>query len=86
MGLRGKIKLDKGELADAIADFNAAIRMMPQVPGHYADRGIALLLQGKDSLAQSDFDKFLQIFPQGSPALNKRIAEAKEKLLQNPPQ
>ena len=85
VGLRGKIKLGKGELADAIVDLSTAIRSMPQIPTHYADRGIAFLLQGNDAQAQTDFDKFLQLFPKGSEALTKRIAEAKEKRLQNSP-
>ncbi len=77
--LRGSIRLEKGNVNGALEDLNDAIRRMPGNLALYADRGIALLMQGKDDEAQKDFDKFLQMFPTAREALNKRIAQAKEK-------
>ncbi len=48
-------------------------------PDRAADKGILLLLQGKDAEAQKEFDKYLQIFPTAKENLNKRIEEAKQK-------
>lgn len=76
---RGAIRLDKGDVTGALGDLNYAIR---QMPGNYtllADRGIALLMQGKDAEAEKDFELFFQKFPKARETLIKRIAVAKEK-------
>jgi tetratricopeptide (TPR) repeat protein len=87
LGTRGKIRLNKGDVNGAMADFNVAVNSHHSPPTIYADRGIALLLQGKDAEAQKDFDKFLQAFPAGKENLEKRIVAAKEKRsLQTTPQ
>ena len=66
IGLRGKILLSKGDLQGAMSDLNTAIRSMPSNAAHYADRGITLILLGKDTEAQKDFDKFLQLAPKAA--------------------
>ncbi len=80
IGLRGKILLSLGNLQGALSDLNTAIRLMPIVPTHYADRGIAYLLLGRDADAQLDFDKFIKIAPRGEDYLKKRIDKAKLQL------
>lgn len=79
---RGKIKLSAGDYAGAVADLGKSIKMMPNMGSKYLDRGIAYLMLGKNAEAQADFDRYLQIFPQGKTNLEKRIAEAKQKLAQ----
>lgn len=79
---RGKIKISIGDYAGAVADLDKSIKMMPNVGIKYLERGIALLMLGKKAEAQADFDKHLQMFPNGKEILDRRIAEAKQKLEQ----
>jgi tetratricopeptide (TPR) repeat protein len=86
LNTRGKILLEKGDINAAFADLDAAVRINSRNFSLYADRGIALLMQGKDAEAQQDFDRFLQMFPNGKDNLNKRIEEAKAKRAVQQPQ
>ncbi|MCU1288348.1 MAG: repeat-containing protein [Acidobacteria bacterium] len=79
---RGKIKIATGDYVGAIADLSKSIQIMPNMGNKYLDRGIAYLMLGKNTEAQSDFDKFLQMFPKGKENMEKRIAEAKQRLEQ----
>ena len=80
---RGKIRIGTGDYNGAVADLSKSIQMMPSMGSKYLDRGIAYLMLGKNAEAQSDFDKFLQMFPRGKENMNKRIAEARQKLQEN---
>ncbi len=80
---RGKIRIGTGDYNGAVADLSRSIQMMPSMGSKYLDRGIAYLMLGKNAEAQSDFDKFLQMFPRGKENMNKRIAEARQKLQEN---
>lgn len=84
IGLRGKILTATGDLNGALNDLNASIKSNPTMLAPYADRGIALLLLGRDEDAQKDFDKYLQMFPKGAENLNKRIEQAKKKRSEQP--
>jgi tetratricopeptide (TPR) repeat protein len=79
---RGKIKIGNGDFSGAIVDLSKSIQIMPNIGNKYLDRGIAYLMLGKNTEAQADFDKFLQMFPKGKENMEKRIAEAKQKLEQ----
>jgi tetratricopeptide (TPR) repeat protein len=76
---RGKIKIHAGDFQGAIKDLNTAIQLMPNIPSMFLERGIAKLLAGNEAEAQTDFDKYLKLFPNGKANLDKRIAEVKEK-------
>ena len=78
--VRGKIFTDSGDYANALRDFDAAIKMMPNMAPIYLSRGIAKLLAGKEAEAQKDFDKYLQIFPNGKPYLDQEVGKARQKL------
>ena len=45
----------------ATADFDRSISLDPRNPLAYADRGLALLHQGKEDEAQKDFDKSMKL-------------------------
>lgn len=83
LSVRGEIRTKQNDFAGAVVDFNQAIKMMPSFAVHYLERGIAFLMWGKTAEAQADFDKYLQLFPQGKPTYEKRIAEAKQKMSEN---
>lgn len=77
---RGKIRAELGDYAGAISDFDTFIRLMPNIPAIYLERGIAYFLSGKEAEAQKDFDRYLQLFPNGKGNVDKRLVEAKQKL------
>lgn len=77
---RGRIRLAMGDYQNAVGDLNVSIKTFPGNPPIYLDRGIALLMLGKEVEAQKDFDKYLELFPRGKDALVRRIDEAKAKL------
>ncbi|MGI8883341.1 MAG: tetratricopeptide repeat protein [Pyrinomonadaceae bacterium] len=79
---RGKIKIGIGDYEGAVTDLDKSIKIMPNFAAKYLERGIAYLMLGKNAEAQSDFDKYLQMYPKGKENLEKRIAEAKQKLVQ----
>lgn len=80
-GMRGAVYLSTGEYEKAITEFTAAADIADE-PYFYLSRGIAYLLIKNDKSAQSDFDYFLKIYPDGKAILDQRIAEAKQKLAQ----
>ena len=71
---RVKIKAALKYYDGALKDFNAAIEKAPAMPYPYLERGITLFILGREAEAQKDFDKYLQIFPQGKTFLEKRLA------------
>lgn len=79
---RGRIKIGTGDYEGAVTDLDKSIKIMPNFVAKYLERGIAYLMLGKNAQAQSDFDKYLQMNPKGKEYLEKRIAEAKQKLIQ----
>lgn len=79
IAVRGKIKSSMKDYEGAVEDLSAAIEKMTFPPQNYLERGIALLMLGREAEAQKDFDKYLQIFPQGKSYLEKRLAEVKQK-------
>jgi tetratricopeptide (TPR) repeat protein len=59
--LRGRLRLDDGEMAAAIEDFNAALRANPAHVDALVNRGIARLELGEDEAALFDLDKVLRL-------------------------
>lgn len=78
LSARGKIKISQKDYSGAIEDLNAVIKQVPGMPQNYLERGIAFFILGREAEAQQDFDKYLQILPQGKAFLEKRIALAKQ--------
>jgi tetratricopeptide (TPR) repeat protein len=78
--VRGKIRTDSGDYKGAISDFDAAIKIMPNMPPAYLSRGIAKILAGSEADAQKDFDKYLQLFPNGKPFLDQEVERAKQSM------
>ena len=62
-----------GDLDGAIADFSRALELNPNIQVAYTNRGLALLLQGKDLEAQKDFEKLLTMTPGMKADLDGRI-------------
>lgn len=76
---RGKLRLKLNDVKGAIEDLSVAAAAPTGAPDRDADKGILLILQGKDDEAQKEFDKYLQLFPNNKEFLNKRIDDAKQK-------
>lgn len=74
----------QNEIDKAIADYSKAIKLNPKFPFPYRGRGLLLLKQGKDAEAETDFARYLQSVPNGKQALDKQIAETKEKRVAKP--
>lgn len=82
-GLRGILYLSKGEYEKAIVELSNAIDIADE-PYFYLNRGIAYLAIKNDKKAQSDFDDFLKIYPEGQAVLDRRISEIKQKIKESP--
>jgi tetratricopeptide (TPR) repeat protein len=76
---RGKMRLKNGDVKGAVEDLSAAADAPTGAPDRNADKGILLILLGRDADAQKEFDKHLQMFPNTKDFLDKRIADAKQK-------
>jgi len=58
---RGFAYIQKGELDQAIADFDKAIELDPELAEAYNDRGYAYYLKGEVAKAVSDFEKCIEL-------------------------
>ena len=54
---RGVVRERVGRIADAVADFNLAIKLFPEFPVVYNNRGSLLVRIGAHSEALKDFDR-----------------------------
>ena len=68
----------KYDLEAAIADFDRALQLDPKLVDAYVDRGLALLLQGKETEAAKDLERALAIDPSLKEEVDKRIKAANE--------
>jgi tetratricopeptide (TPR) repeat protein len=57
----------KGDLAAAVLDLDAALRLKPDYADAYARRGMARLEQNRKSEAEKDLQKALELLPARSP-------------------
>jgi Flp pilus assembly protein TadD len=75
---RGKELQKQGELAAALDDFNKTIGLGPPMPEAYLERGVTLVLLGKEAEAEKDFEQCVKIEPRMKAAVENRRAEAKK--------
>lgn len=80
--LRGAIYLTQGKIEPAITEFDRAIDIADE-PSFYLNRGFAYLIMGNNRKSQMDFEKFIEIYPEGQEILKERIAEAKKLQINN---
>lgn len=76
---RGIAKMELGRFQDAIADYDRAIKIMPDFALAYNNRGVAKYELGRFEDAIADYNKAIKIMPDFAPAYYNRGA-AKEKL------
>ena len=69
---RGAVKVNMGDIKDAISDFTKAIILTPEDYGPYSNRGIAYSALGDLDKAIKDFDKALELNPNYANAYNNR--------------
>jgi len=74
---RGIIWSDLEDTERAIPEFNRAIELDPQLAVGYANRGLALLRQGKDSQAEQETSRALALDPSLKTELEQWIALVK---------
>ena len=74
---RGVARTDLNDLEAAIVDFSRALELDPELLNAYLNRGLVLLLQGKDSEAEKDFARVLTLKPEAKTELERRIELAK---------
>ena len=77
---RSEVRIKKGDLKGAIEDLTIVANLPMHLPDNHLDKGILLLLQGKDTEAQVEFDLHLLRFPTAKDNIDKRIEEAKKLL------
>lgn len=75
--LRSELRMAKGDLAGVISDLKTMIDLPLNAPDINVDRGILLILQGKDAEAEPHFESYLQRFPTARRFVDTRIAAAK---------
>jgi tetratricopeptide (TPR) repeat protein len=75
--LRARTKFQIKNWDGAIIDYNTAIKLDPKFPDAYFFRGLALLNLGKDTEAQTDFDKLLELAPDKKALLEKSVEQTK---------
>ena len=75
---RGTAWMNKVLLERAIVDFNRAIELDPTLAPAYINRGLSLLLLGKDKEAQEDFERSIALNPSLKVDLEQRIQLARQ--------
>ena len=74
---RGIARTALNDLEAAMVDFSRALELDPKLLNAYLNRGLVLLLQGKDSEAAKDFARVLTLKPESKTELERRIELAK---------
>ena len=64
---------NRGELDDALIEFERVVANFPDNPDGYYYRGLVHLNKGENEKAAADFNKYLELAPEGS-----RVAEVQE--------
>jgi tetratricopeptide (TPR) repeat protein len=75
---RGTIRHEDGDIRGSLADFTKAIEIDPANIFAYVNRAYALILLGKDTEAQKDFDQVLKLDPTLRHEVDATIKKAKE--------
>ena len=71
---RGRHALEQGKPSEAIASFRAALVNQPDLPEALRGLGMAHALQGKEAEANAEYQRYLEIAPQGPEAAEVRRA------------
>ena len=82
--MRGKVWRTRGDLNAALADFSKSIELQPGMTSSYIERGVTLILLGKDDQAEKDFSKVLLQNPEFKTMVENRRAEAKQQRTKSP--
>jgi tetratricopeptide (TPR) repeat protein len=69
---RGVANLESGKFDQALADFNAALKLKPNDAALYDYRGVAYRCKGMDDQALQDFNKAIQLDPRFARAYRDR--------------
>ena len=69
---RGNIRLSQNKLDEALADYNKAVELSPNVTDPYLNRGIAWEALGMWQKAIADYDLVLELDPNDAEAYNNR--------------
>ena len=75
----GMRKMQPGAYREAIARFDRAVGIMPQMPEAYLERGVAHHFLGETEAALADLDKALELNPDLAAAYNERGAIYRER-------
>ena len=75
---RGELLRTRGDLTAALADFNKSIELQPGMALSYIERGVTLILLGKDDEAEKNFSKVVKENPEYKAMVESRRAEAKQ--------
>lgn len=78
ISVRGQIKSAQKNYEGALIDFNLAIQRSPRDAFTYLERGLTFYLLDRNTDAQKDFDKYLQLYPNGKSVLETRLIKAKK--------
>ena len=84
--LRSEVRIRRGDLQGAVEDLTASVNERVGAPDSHLDRAVLLTLQGRDDEAKSEAALHLQLFPEATGWVNKRIEEAKRLRAQQAPQ
>lgn len=84
--LRSEIRIQRGDMQGAIDDLNIVVNSRMGMPVTNLDKGLLLLLQGKEAEAEKEFALHLQINPKSKEYLTKTVEAAKKLRAQQPQQ
>jgi tetratricopeptide (TPR) repeat protein len=76
--LRSEVRILRGDAPGAIADLTIAVNSGTRGPASNLDKGLLLLLQGKEAEAEKEFALHQQLFPQSKEYVTKRVEAAKK--------
>jgi tetratricopeptide (TPR) repeat protein len=76
--LRSEVRMKRGDLQGAIEDLKVVVDSGMGGPGGHLDKGLLLLLQGKEAEAEREFAQHRQMFPNSGEYVNALVADAKK--------
>lgn len=76
--LRSEIRIRRGDLPGAIEDLTAVVNSRMGAPADHLDKGLLLLLQGREAEAEKEFALHRQQFPTAGEYMTRIIGEAKK--------
>ncbi len=78
---RGLVRQSQGDLDGALADFDRAIEITPDLAESYFYRGQLLLCRKNPSKAARDFNHFLALSHGSKPLLESRVKELMDQMM-----